>query len=470
MSGLTETIAHFIAGNEVRDFPPDAIERSKKVLADTFACILAGAGSEVAEPLLRYVEQSGGTGDAPILGTKVTASPEIAAMTNGAFGHALDFDDVLPMMPGHPSAIIVAGALANLRRKPFTGLQLIEAHVIGIEVGARIGLGITNGHYNRGFHGTGTLGIFSAAAALAKIHHFDPPTIRTVFGIAGSMASGLRRNFGTMTKPFHTGWAARNAVVAADLARCGYTAAPDVLEARAGFFAAYGVEASKADVASAALGNPWVIVDPGIGLKMWACYNGSQRGMHGALQLREKLGFTAQTLAHLECRMPPGGMQVVIYPKPTTGLEGKFSLQYALAAGVLDGKYSFWTFTDEAVNRPQIRELLDTKIVAREDERCGGNDPKLATRAAGERGFVEVEARTTYGRSEVIRVDAAPGHPSKPLGWDDLHQKFIDCAEYGRIDSSCAERAFETLAKLEKCADMGVLVDLLTVRKAQSPT
>lgn len=463
MQGLTETIAHFIAGNGVHDFPPEAIENSKKVLVDTFACILAGAGSEVAPPLMRYVEQAGGTGDAPILGTKVTASPEIAAMTNGAFGHALDFDDVLPMMPGHPSAIIVSAALANLCRNPLTGLQLIEAHVIGIEVGAKIGLGITNGHYNRGFHGTGTLGIFSAAAALAKLHRLDPPAIRTVFGIAGSMASGLRRNFGTMVKPFHTGWAARNAVVAVDLARCGYTAAPDVLEARAGFFAAYGVEASKPDVASASLGRPWAIVDPGVGLKMWPCYNGSQRGMHGALQLRAHMGFTAETLAHLECRMPPGGMQVVIYPKPKTGLEGKFSLQYALAAGVLDGKYSFWTFTDEAVNRREIRELLDTKIVAREDERCGGNDPALASRAAGARGFVEVEARTTDGKSEVIRVDAAPGHPSKALGWDDLHQKFIDCAAYGRIDAPRAQSAFDQLTRLEQCPDLNALVDLLTV-------
>src|SRR5690606_6357842 len=142
----------------------------------------------------------------------------------------------------------------SLGKEKVGGERLLEAYVVGIEVGAKIGLGITNGHYNRGFHGTGTLGIFSAAAALCKFHHLDAETIRTVMGLVSSMASGVRRNFGTMTKPLHTGWAARNALVAVELARCGFTAAPDALEARSGFFAAYGAERSDPNVPCEALG------------------------------------------------------------------------------------------------------------------------------------------------------------------------------------------------------------------------
>jgi 2-methylcitrate dehydratase PrpD len=461
MPGLTETIAQFIAQSSLQDLPRGAIDNSKRVLADTFAVILAGAGSEVAEPLLRYARQTGSTGPCPILGTKHTASAETAALVNGTFGHALDFDDVLTMMPGHPSAIIVAAVLAAAGSTPCSGRDLLEAHIIGIEVGAKIGLAITHGHYERGFHGTGTLGIFSALAALAKFRKLDVDSTRIAFGIASSMASGVRRNFGTMTKPLHTGWAARSALTAIELAGCGFSAAPDALEAKAGFFASYGVDGSDPQVACSALGKPWTIVDPGIGLKKWPCYNGSQRGMHGVLQLREQLGFDAESLERLECRMPPGGMNVVIYPRPRTGLEGKFSLQYVLAAGVLDGAYSLRSFTDEAVRRPEIAALYE-KIDAHEDPRCGGNDPQLARLAAGARGFVEVEARLKDGRRRVLRVDAAPGHPRHPLSWNDLEQKFSDCAAHGRIAPAPAVTAFNAIRQLQDCPDLAAIVTALS--------
>jgi 2-methylcitrate dehydratase PrpD len=271
----------------------------------------------------------------------------------------------------------------------------------------------------------------------------------------------VRRNFGTMSKPLHTGWAARSAIAAVELARCGFTAAPDVLEAKSGFFAAYGVEESNAQAAAEHLGRTWAIDEPGIGLKKYPCYNGSQRAMDGVLQLRQKLGLTADTLQRLECRMPPGGMHVLIYPQPVTGLEGKFSLQYVLAAGVLDGEYGLGTFTDDAVNRPAIRALMQ-KIVAREDERCGNNDPLMKTRAAGARGFVEIEVHATDGRSEVARVHAAPGHPTRPLSWQDIEHKFMDCAGHAALDTARAQRALQMVLKLDVCDSVNAIVHALT--------
>ena len=240
------------------------------------------------------------------------------------------------------------------------------------------------------------------------------------------------------------------------------TAAPDVLEAKSGFFAAYGADRSDANVAASALGQPYAIVDPGIALKKFPCYNGSQRAMDGVLQLRQKLGFTAETLEHLECRMPPGGLQVLIYPEPKTGLEAKFSLPYSLAAGVLDGGYSLESFSDAAVKRPAVQALC-RKIHILEDPRCAGNDPLLATRPAGARGFVEVEVNTTAGKRETIRVDAAPGHPTRELTWQEIRNKFMDCAVHGRIDPSRAERAFSALVEFEACNDVNEVVELLTV-------
>src|SRR5262252_5567686 len=291
MTGLTAALAEFIHVKRLCDFPPEALDKAKQAIADTFAVMLAGAGSEVAPPLLRYVEQAGESGASPILGSGRTTSPEMAALVNGTFGHALDFDDVLSMMPAHPSAVIVAAVLASLNGRRVGGKALIEAYALGVEVGGKLGVGMTNEHYQRGFHATGSLALFSALTALVKLNGLDVETARQAFGIAGSMASGLRRNFGTMTKPLHTGLAARSALTAFRLAVSGFTAAPDIFEAKAGFFAAYGAAASDPHVTVNGLGRPFVVADPGLALKKFPCCYACHRGMDALLGLRSELGF-----------------------------------------------------------------------------------------------------------------------------------------------------------------------------------
>ncbi|OGA56442.1 MAG: hypothetical protein A3F74_26490 [Betaproteobacteria bacterium RIFCSPLOWO2_12_FULL_62_58] len=457
----TAAIATFIANTSTGDFPKDSDEKAKKAIADTFAAILAGASSEVAEPLLRYAAPSYERGTVPILGTGITAAPETAALVNGTFGHALDYDDVLSMMPAHPSTVILAAVLASLDGHRVSGRTLIEAYVLGVEVGGKIGLGMTTGHYHRGFHATGTLAVFSALAALVKLHQPDVATARQAFGIAASMASGLRCNFGTMTKPLHSGLAARNALAALRLATCGFTAAPDVLEAPAGFFSAYGVAESDVEVTVNGLGRPFIIVDPGLALKKFPCCYATHRPIDGLLALRARLGFNAAAVDRVICRMPPGGMQVLTYPRPKTGLEGKFSLPYSLAAGVLDGKCALSTFTDAAVRRKEIESLYE-RIDAADDSECRGDDPQFEQRSSGSRGFVEVEVRLRDGRSDRIRVDRAPGSPGRELSWDDLRAKFMDCVlQSRRIPENAANEAFEMIQRLEHIEDIGVMTDLL---------
>jgi len=458
MAGLTETVARFIVEKKLGDFPDSTLENAKKVIADTFAVILSGAGSEVLEPLERYLDITGDSGLNPILGTNRRASAQTAALINGTFGHALDFDDVLSMMPAHPSAIIVAALIADLESFPLDGVAFIEAYVMGVEVGARIAQGITVGHYGRGFHGTGTLGTFSALGALCKAYRLDVSQTRHAFGIASSMASGIRRNFGTMTKPLHTGLAARNALEAVRLALSGFTAAQDILEAKAGFYAAYGVPTSDAQVAIDAFAHPGILVDPGIALKKFACCYACHRGMDGVLILKQKHQFDANDIVRLECRMPPGGMQVLTYPHPITGLEGKFSLQYCLAAGALDGHYSIDTFSDAAVNRPEIQALLE-RVSAFEHESCRDlNDELYDTRSSGSRGWVDVEVQLRNGTRDMVRVHKAPGHPSRPLNWDDIEAKFVDCAKQADLSNSATESAFRLIEELERCTDIKLLV------------
>ena len=461
MTGATETIATFIATASLADMPRDAPEKASKALADTFAVMLAGPGSELAEPLLRYAGAGHERGPIPLLGTGLTAAPETAALVNGTFGHALDYDDVLALMPAHPSAVILAAVLASLNGERVSGRALIEAYIVGVEVGGRIGSGITQGHYRRGFHATGTLALFSAASALAKLHRLDVPATRQLFGIAASMSSGLRRNFGTMTKPLHTGLAARSALTALRLAQSGFQAAPDILEAPSGFFSTYGVEESDPAAAARDLGRPYIVAEPGLALKKFPCCYATHRAIDGVLALRGRLVFEAAGVERIVCRVPPGGMRVLTYPRPATGLEGKFSLPYALAAGALDGRCGLETFTDRSVRRKEI-EALYPRIEAGEDPACRGDDPHFETRSSGSRGFVEVEVRLRDGRSDRVRVDKAPGAPGRDLGWDDLQGKFLDCARHGgRIPEKAATQAFDAIRKLNDVEDIGEVIDLL---------
>ena len=452
--GATATIAEFIVNTTAADFPAGSDEKAIKVIADTFAVILAGVSSEVAEPLQRYLESARESGASPILGTGRTASPETAALINGTYGHSLDYDDVLSMMPAHPSAVILAALMASMDGKPVSGKDFIEAYIIGVEVGGKVGLGMTNDHYQRGYHATGTLALFSGLAALAKLHKLDAPTIQQAMGIAGSMASGLRRNFGTMTKPLHSGLAARSALTAVRLAMAGFTAADDIMEAKAGFYSTYGTADSDPEVTANGLGKPFVISSPGIAVKKFPCCYATHRPIDGVLTLRERMGFDANSVERVICRMPPGGMHVLIYPHPVTGLEGKFSLPYSIAAGVLDGKFSLWSFSDEAVRRPAIAALYD-HIDAHETPTSRGDDPQFDKRSSGSRGFVEVEVHLKDGRKDQIRIDVPPGSPSRALTWDELHSKFMDCAKQApRISNASAEAAFTAIRNLQSVADI----------------
>ena len=222
-----------------------------------------------------------------------------------------------------------------------------------------------------------------------------------------------------------------------------------------------GVSESDVDVTVSGLGQPWILVNPGLALKQFPCCYATHRGMDALLSLRNNLAFNAQSVDRITCRMPPGGMEVLTFARPTTGLEGKFSMEYCLAAGVLDGGYALATFTDQAVRRKAIADLYE-RIDVVEDPACRGDDPLFEKRSSGSRGFVEVEARLRDGRHDRCRVVAPPGAPGRDLSWDDLHAKFRDCArQSSRITEASADKAFGLLQNLEQVGDIGMIADLL---------
>ncbi|MDH3703793.1 MAG: MmgE/PrpD family protein [Alphaproteobacteria bacterium] len=457
---LTEALADFLIGTPSEKIPAAAYDNAEKAIVDTIGCILAGSVGDVGEPLRRYLATSEGEGNRPVLGTGKTAPPEIAAMINGTFGHALDFDDVLSMMPAHPSTVILPALFACLGKQA-SGQSLLESYILGVEVGAKIGLGIGHGHYRRGWHATGTLAIFSAIAALARLLDLDVPTTRQAFGVGASMASGLQCNFGTMTKPFHAGWASRSAVAAVRLAEAGFSASATAMEAKNGFFSTYGTDQSDMARCIAGLGQPFVLVDPGLALKKYPCCYALHRPIDGLLDLRERLSLTPETTDTVHCRVAPGALRPLPYDRPVTGLEGKFSMEYTLAAGVLDGRFDLAAFSDDGVTRPGIADLLP-RMHKEEDPRCLGDDPDPGARSSGTIGFVEVTATRRDGVSETVRVDKPTGSPERELSWDDLESKFHDCAAQTGMTPAAAASSFADWRDLRRCDDVATLLEPLS--------
>lgn len=453
---LTETLARFAVETPAGAIPEAAYEKAAKAIVDTVGCILAGSVADVSEPLLRYLGQIEGEGGRPVLATGKTAPAEIAAMVNGTFGHALDFDDVLSMMPAHPSTVVLPALFACLP-KGTSGQAFMEAYIMGVEAGAKIGLGIGNGHYRRGWHATGTLAIFSALSALARLLKLDVATTCQAFGIAASMASGVRCNFGTMTKPLHAGWASRNAVAAVRLAASGFSAAPNAMEANAGFFATYGTDQSDMERCIQALGKPFVFVEPGLALKKYPCCYALHRPIDAMLRLRESLGLTPENTESIFCRVAPGALRVLPYTRPVTGLEGKFSMEYTLAVGVLDGRYDLAAYGDAGVARPAIADLLP-RMRKEESDACLGGEKDTGTRSSGTIGFVEVTARRRDGKEESVRVDKPTGSPEHELTWADLEAKFHDCAGQAGLASNSAADSFAAWRAVRRCGDMASLL------------
>lgn len=464
--GATAGIAAFVNGSSWGDIDDRVRGKAALVVADSIAAMIAGTTSDLAGPLRRYLGRYVGEGSSKVFAWGVTVPSELAAFANGTLGHALDFDDVVSIMPGHPSAVVLGALLAAKPTGTLSGAQLEEAYVVGVEVATKIGQAIGLGHYSRGWHATGTIGIFGAIAGLAKLFRLDEPTIRRAIGIGTSMAAGLKCNFGTMTKPSHTGWAARNALAAVELARNGWSSDEGALEGKGGFFAVYGTEQSAPASIAESLGNPYVFVDPGVALKRYPCCYAVHRAVDGLRSVLEG-PRTLEEIAGIRCSVPPSGLGPLLYPRPKTGLEGKFSMEYALAATAIDGTLSLESFADQQVLRPDIAELYE-RITAQEEERCSVGDGTVRTLSPGTLGFVEVTVRFADGSSKTATVYTPKGSPVLPLDWSDVRDKFLNCASVAGVPEAHALKVIDSLEHLDKVPDLHALLSSLAVPDSAS--
>ncbi len=439
--GLTRDVAEWTARTSIDGAPQAVIGAAKSAIIDTVAVMLAGVSEPVTQIVAETVAEEGAHPVADRLGARLRTSMEGAALVNGVSGHALDYDDVNRSAIGHPSVVILPAALAVAQGVRASGRALLEAYVVGVEVMAKLGRAMGTAHYRAGWHATSTVGTLGAAMAAGKLFRLEPEALQHALALAVSEASGSRQNFGTMTKPFHPGHAARCGIGAARLAQKGMTGDTSILEAPLGYFAVFSFGEARLDGVRDALGNPYDVVSPGMNVKRYPCCYATHRAADAVLDLVRGHELTSGEVESVDVIVPPGGLQAVTRDRPRTGLEGKFSLPYVVAAAILDGRVTLDTFTDEMVQRPEAQTLLRAVRPV--------EDPSISVEFnAIEEGHVIVRVHPKSGRVLERRVEYPRGAPQNPLSTDELHEKFRDCARRA-LPREQSERALALLTSLE---------------------
>lgn len=423
---VTNALAEHAVKTDLSNLSRPVVDLATRTLIDTMGVGIAARHEEVVRTLAATMgaTANGAQGPCTVLPSGDRAGAATAALLNGAACHALDYDDVTDHIYGHPSVVLWPTVLAVAEQVAADGQEMLGAYLLGFDVEMALAEGLAiREHYSAGWHATATLGVVAGAAAASRLLGNDLQQTRRALGIAASMAGGSRQNFGTMTKPLHAGLAARDGVLAASLAAEGLTADPDQLEGPLGWFAMFGDRTSLGKVIKT-LDDPFAIQQYGVNVKKYpACYN-TQRTAEAALQLSRRDGIEPNHVRAATLTLEPGGFDPLIHHQPTTGLHGKFSGEYVVAAALLDGRLGLHSFTDDAVTRTEAQRLV-SMIEPRESAEPPFGDP------AWEHSYAALEVRTDQGLA-TARVDVPHGDWRAPLGDQELEDKFRDCLSYAR--------------------------------------
>jgi len=400
-----------------------ALSRAEAAFIDTVACILAGKG-DPAVRRTRAATARWGAGDATICGTPAHQAAPWAALANGTAAHALDYDDVLEVANAHVSAVLVPTILALGEERQASGEECIDALIVGVEIMARLSEAMNMTHYFLGWHTTLTLGTISAAATAARLIKLDAARASAAIGIAVSMASGLKRQFGTMAKPVHAGLAAKNGILAAAMAESGVTAAEDIFEVERGFVALYaGTPIERLDAAIERLGAPPAIEQHGLWQKVYPCCASAHRPLDAIITLLADTGIAHGAIDSVNALVSQVAAQNLTYSRPEDAMQARFSMNYLLASALVDGELSLDAFEESALRRPQIRDLLPKIKMIADPGQPGDVGTELSEHRA------EVTLHLSDGRTLTRSVSYPRGHPQDAMDSIELANKFMSCAE-----------------------------------------
>ena len=413
--GATDTIAKWIVNTTYEDIPPDAIRVANESCFDVIGVILAGSAQPVGDIIKKYVADQGAAPQATVLSSGSQSSVANAALANGTMGHALDYDDFGGF--GHPTVAIFPALLAIGEHSGATGRDLLEAYVIGCEVGLALQHATKYKQMDKGFHSTAVIGRLACTAACAKLMKLDHGQTVMALGMAGSMASGLIHNFGTMTKPLHAGLTCRDGVTAAQLAQRGLTAGEQIIEHPFGFATTVlGEGIYDLDEMAENLGKPYRVQDA-LMIKKYPCCGGNHAMLDSLFSLMRDNDFTYEDVASAEVDQSYYSV-VMLYQDPDDELKGKFSAKFNVAAALVAGEIAVDTFTQEKIADPTINETMGkvrTRVMAKSEEMLTRSDDghKIKITLKDGRVFEHVTAR-----ADIL------GSQKNPWGFENIKAKF----------------------------------------------
>lgn len=444
---IIDAITEAVVKLSFAHLPDEVVATATDAVTDAIGVGFAGSGQPIAAALGEALPIVGSAAGARLIGRVGSADPQTAALYNGAVIHALDFDDTNHPAYAHPSSHLVPVLLGA---DSISGERAVLAYVLGLEVEGRLGRTMNMAHYLAGWHTTGTFGTLAAATAACVAYELSADQTRTALGIAASLASGLRSNFGTMTKPLHAGLAAQNGVRAACLARAGFTSSEEAIDGRFGFMEVLaGTGAGAPDTSSwATIGSKWETTSPyGIAIKPYPACGATHPAIEAAQRVRAELG--GEAIDCLTVRTTPHSSKVLIYSRPVSGLQGKFSMEFCVAAAVSRDSIGLATFGDAVVADPVVRALIERTTVEVHPDLIDNTE-----------WAAEVEAVTTSGRTHSVLVPLAKGKRERWLTEAELRAKYDDCAAFGGIHrADIAWPMLRSLSRLDRLSELTAAVD-----------
>ncbi len=451
----TAVLSSFASETRLSDISDEAIAATKRHILDCTGVTLAAAVEPPGRIVLDVTREQGGAAQARVLGSRLRTSAVSAAWANGALAHLLDYDDT---GFSHPTACILPAALAMAEIAGATGGALVAAVCVGLEVFERLA---SSGRQHEpvlrrsGFHPTSVYGCSAAAAAAGNIAGLDAGQMAVAIGLAAANAGGLTQHFGTWGKGIHAGNAARAGVTSVLLGQKDFMADPEGIEGDYGFFSAFhGKGNYSLDLMAQGLGSQWSIIDPGLTIKNYPCCGGNLRALDAAQALMRENGIRFADVAKLEVDVHPDLLHIVRFRKPTHGFRGKFSIDYVLAAMLLDGRVDLDSFSDEHCNSSGMREALGKVQV--------NVHPEWPNDVASRRN-TPVTITMNDGSSFSRAVEKVRGSPGNPMTRDELVGKYRSCASRVLRDGP-VERSIEMLEALEKVDSVADLIDAVTIQ------
>ncbi len=452
--GATQQLADFVVDTRFEDLPAAAVRVARRQILDTVGVSLYSFEEPAARITIDFLKETAAAPRARVIGYGFASGTPEVGFADGILAHALDYDDVGGF--DHPGCILTSTALPLAEQYGLSGKDIIEAYVIGYEVGTRIFAAystesVTGGTgmsvHEKGLHGTGIFGTVAAAAAAAKLLRLDAEQICRAFGIAGAQAAGIWQNAGTMAKPLMVGNAVRCGIVSAVLAKKGMTADTTIIEAPLGFLKAFsGGAPYNVSVVTANLGSAYSIISPGPGIKVYPACGGTHAAIDAALKIVREHHISADDIASIDSiGVDCSPILVGLRPLPTVGFQGKFSVPFTVAMALLDGEVNQSQFNDARLNDPRTQAIMKK---VKHTPRASRQEPQV------------LMIKMKDGRSFTASVARATGLVGNPLSDEAVYQKYRECAAKA-LKPRAIDTSLAMLQELESLANVKPLMDLI---------